>query len=1702
MERVCQFGWLLGVILLFASGARTAELAFAITAKDLDPAQCMAFAGGHALTPPPANVLEGLLGLAPLPDKGAWNTGDQLDKMLHFRIAFTQPIALGTIITTFTDGKTPGFPVTRPGGYVSYLKPEAAYPGDPAQEEQWVMLPPGAIKILPPGVKIRALRFTQIGGEWGYGGGGDRFQANLGPTLLFAERYYSALNLGHGKIIGKTDGPKYWVGSWVQPQTIVGLVARNQPVAAEVKYLKPTVTLPSVLATPADWKKATDLPSSRQFALDRFETPLTTKALQISSVGGDAGIYPLVNLGAAPFPPSTQTPPPPYHVKYTMPMTGIAAVDILDKDGKLVRQLVAEVARDKGPVEESWDLKDGNGAPVPPGDYSFRAIARPPLKLTYQTTVYNAGQPAWWAPAPGKGGGGWLADHTPPNCAAACGDYIILAAPCNESGHGIIAVDHDGNKVWGEPYLTGFDIARRIACDTRYAYVNNVTQVQRIDTKDGFKTTDLIMFKYNRALPQGVWDDTHGGLAVFNNKLYVGHDGPTVPWLQSSFLSDLLDPEHSYPRIWLRKGNGVRQGDQDKIYGQESYDELQQFYGAFMTKLTPAQTSTMPSMFLPNSIQAFFGDAPNDGPFANLLIAAFKKPVTVSSIILPEKVPVYVLKPGVQLPSDDASTTLDPEGNAEDNGNASIIKEEDWLPLTVTGKAGMPCIALAPDGGIKTLAIRFKATRLSFALVTSRRFDDAAPEAERIYSEGAATKTGAWMLNRQKNQAVNQYNAPTLALIWPQPVPLHGLGIVRPGTGAMAVDIWTGPAGADPKTALQDEKMWREVNRFSPEIYDGWFAQRPGMQPVDFGETLTVRAVRIRALAPTTNREPTVGADWPAEDAVLTGVVACRPLGGDPTDLDADMSQRIVEYQLPEDGKSEAKELRTFPFKDPGPMIFDKAGVLYAASNHQIVTVPLEGKGEPKIIVKGDLLEAPSSLAFDADGLLYVADMGPQVVKVFDPKTGKLLRTIGKPGGNLLGPWDPEYMEHPTGITIDSAGKLWIAHNAWAPKRISRWSRDGKHEVSFFGPTQYGGGGWMDEGNHSLIYYAGMKFVIDWKTYDWKLASIVFKSGPGRSIQGPAPDRVVYYKGHRYLVGNSAGNSTLALIAEERNEIAVPLAMSGCLRDWGEIGLHPDLLRAFGALDRGKYCFVWSDKNGDGIPQADEVQISDQKNFSGGIMVGEDLAFNANGARLRPTGLLPNGTPTYDVKQLEMLPLLTSRAWSASDGRTFTMVDQWDRLLPADGKSITWKYFDEFGLFAGWYTSNWGYDRPAGKLNAEQSIFGHLKDVGPNKEEFWITSSDQGDWFALTGDGMLAGCIFGGPTGFGLRRWTMPEWTPNKTDLSDLRLQQECYQGCVVRAEDGKVYAVAGKNHASVVLVEGLEQLQRLKSPVSVTAKDITDNQQWEIQKAATEKLQEEPKIAKAPYLNEPIQVNGALDEWPGDLFFTIHQYVEHGLNLYREVTHSQGAFAYDAENLYIAVKALDDSPMKNSGVDPKSIFKTGDAVDLQLGLDPNADPKRTGPAPGDVRVLITQVKDKPLVMLYRYKDPTAAPDKRVRFTSPVDETIIDSVSPLDDVEVTFTVDNTFHAVGYVMEAAIPWKALGVPTPKVGSKIRADIGILQSDQNGVQTVNRLYWSGKSQRVVADQPMEARVSPILWGELYFTEQAESTKTGGGDDIVAP
>src|SRR4029079_15880502 len=81
---------------------------------------------------------------------------------------------------------------------------------------------------------------------------------------------------------------------------------------------------------------------------------------------------------------------------------------------------------------------------------------------------------------------------------------------------------------------------------------------------------------------------------------------------------------------------------------------------------------------------------------------------------------------------------------------------------------------------------------------------------------------------------------------------------------------------------------------------------------------------------------------------------------------------------------------------------------------------------------------------------------------------------------------------------------------------------------------------------------------------------------------------------------------------------------------------------------------------------------------------------------------------------------------------------------------------------------------------------------------------------------------------------------------------------------------------------------------------------------------------------------------------------------------------------------------------------------------------------------------------------------------------------------------------GYTIEAAVPLVHLGLK-PADGLRLKCDWGVLVSDENGNQVMQRVYWANKSTSIVADAPSEARLQPNLWGHIRFHDLRPSVES---------
>ena len=203
---------------------------------------------------------------------------------------------------------------------------------------------------------------------------------------------------------------------------------------------------------------------------------------------------------------------------------------------------------------------------------------------------------------------------------------------------------------------------------------------------------------------------------------------------------------------------------------------------------------------------------------------------------------------------------------------------------------------------------------------------------------------------------------------------------------------------------------------------------------------------------------------------------------------------------------------------------------------------------------------------------------------------------------------------------------------------------------------------------------------------------------------------------------------------------------------------------------------------------------------------------------------------------------------------------------------------------------------------------------------------------------------------------------------------------------------------------------------------------------------------------------------------------------------------------------------MKNSGNDWRTYFKTGGCVDLQLATDPKADPDRSSPAQGDLRLLMTMVNGKPEAVLYRAVVPGAPADEVWTTSTLVGRTSFDRVERLTNTKTDATTNSkpdaqlnvqmacTGDGKGYVFEAAIPLERLGLD-PAAAERIKLDWGILECGEDGTEVLQRIYWSNKATSILSDVALEAAIHPQLWSHARFSGADTSRATPSLDRLDA-
>ena len=782
------------------------------------------------------------------------------------------------------------------------------------------------------------------------------------------------------------------------------------------------------------------------------------------------------------------------------------------------------------------------------------------------------------------------------------------------------------------------------------------------------------------------------------------------------------------------------------------------------------------------------------------------------------------------------------------------------------------------------------------------------------------------------------------------------------------------------------------------------------------------------------------------------------------------------------------------------PLAFDDRYVYYFSSGK--LTKLDTTNGASTVVALDPVVEIPAGLALDAQGNLAIADRGAdQQIKLYNPQ-GKLLKRFGVKGGRASqGVFNPEGMRDMSSVAVGADGRIWTTEYSYFPRRVSVWKPDGKLDRDYIGNTGYAGTGTLLHDNNSKFAYEGAnEMVLDHQQRTWKMAGV--------ALNPPADQQSVYRMGAEHAQGHVF---TSKASGRERDYYFLPpyrdwagfLILMKEKDAWRPVSAITTIGRLAGELDRsgavlqvnkGDWsrfnefdCVIWNDLNRDSVVQLEECEIYPAKKKTtakqrgelplpmlagwGQRMDPEDLSFYAGDRdqtawKYTPVGFGPDGAPRYSGKTLEKVADLSiNEAVPVPGENTVVAFANQNRQVNVVGMDkntgeIQWSYPSPYHQVHGSHRAT--MPKP-GLLIGPLKVVGVIPGCGEAGNVFMMRGN-LGQDFYMTTDGIYIGTMFqdGRLPGMSL---------PNSEEqlrgmpMELFSMGAEPFNGWIGRQDDGVVRMTCGlARQASMILqVKGLENIRRFNAPsITVTNEELI----------AADRANAERNIAAAKAEPYTIARVAKLPDGRG----------WNALKAMRLETEGQPVtgecrLAYNDQALFARFVVRDPSPWKNGGEDFTRLFKTGDAVDIQLS--PNANAKRQAVA-DDLRVVIAPFQGKPVAVLMKKVAPNAKEQAR-RYQSPVGVVEFDQVCQLPEAKIKVGKNSG----SYTVEAEIPWSSLGIKvTP--GMKMRGDAGFILSDEAGTINTARIYYSNPDTNLVSDMPLEAELNPDRWTEFKLAE----------------
>jgi len=760
----------------------------------------------------------------------------------------------------------------------------------------------------------------------------------------------------------------------------------------------------------------------------------------------------------------------------------------------------------------------------------------------------------------------------------------------------------------------------------------------------------------------------------------------------------------------------------------------------------------------------------------------------------------------------------------------------------------------------------------------------------------------------------------------------------------------------------------------------------------------------------------------------------------------------------------------------PAGIAADVKGNLWAVSGKTVGRLDL-GSGRFKPVVKD--LDNPRHLACDDVGNVYVS-LGGKTQQVWKLSSGgKLLQKYGKAGGRpRLGKFNPNGMLNPYGIAVDRNERLWVAESDGQPKRYSVWNPDGTLYKDFFGSMDYATSAFTDLARPEHVYAQGVRYLVDYDKGEWRVDATVLRP---RTVQlGPDAEGtlefsppaghpggdIVNYKGRKFLWTRNTGAGTLYEIVGE--QFIPRMTAGGRGRPW------------------------WVDASNDGQVQTDELITDPGKAFMllywGNPIDPRLNLYSYQGDTWHAQGNPPSDKP-FDVVRWDFLGFNDKGGLRYADPKKPTVVAH-DSVggrvaaVTVDGDLNTYAIVSGGSLERGRRAQGSGHRvvmyGPDGKIRWEyhnvHCAFAWTSDSYTPGYVVGAVGFSRGwaqDLIAVTG---YYGQYFLLDTKDGLFVDALGEDQRSAYDLGAHMVLTENFNGTLYRnTKNGKSYFIGGDADLRLWELGNLDTARRDAGKLTVTPAmfaQSVENQRLAAEAQASQLGRKNVRVVRL----RGAAADGKYDEWTKAKPLPI---------LMEDERAALAQLGYDEKNLYVRFQVTDDSPLLNTPTDFRRLFKSGDAVDVQIGTNLERRRKRGQaefPVRGDTRLLVTRGHEgKMVATLYRFVTPGKEKPGRFVFESPTGKQVCDDVAAWDDLPMHCAVEEG----GYVVELAVPWARLGI-APKSGLVLTGDVGVIFGNKGGTRNAIRYMWSDKSPEVSInnDLPSEVRVHPNHWGRLIL------------------